>query len=157
MRGRVLIVVVWIALGIPVALLLAFLGVPLEFAVAWILVFAAALLIARQNFLDESGPWPPAPPDIPRRGSDVSRLAWSIDSRTGAVGPSLRQRITAIADRRLRAYGVRLDTAEASAVDAVLGPGAHAALTGPVLRRAELERLLQALEHDPVPSTLERP
>ncbi len=120
MRGRVLIVVVWIALGIPVALLLAFLGVPLEFAVAWILVFAAALLIARQNFLDESGPWPPAPPDVPRRGSDVSRLAWSIDSRTGAVGPSLRQRITAIADRRLRAYGVRLDTAEASAVDAVL-------------------------------------
>lgn len=157
MRGRILIIVAWIALGVPVALLLAFLGVPIEFAIAWILVFAAALLIARQSFLDDSGSWPPAPPDAPQRGSDVSRLAWSIDARTGTVGPSLRRRITALADRRLREHGLQPETAESSAVDALLGTGAYAALTGPVLRRAELERLLQALEHPPVPSTLERP
>lgn len=157
MKGRILIVVAWIALGIPVALLLAFLGVPLGFAIAWILVFAAALLIAQQSFLDESGPWPPAPPDAPQRGSEVSRLAWSIDARTGTVGPSLRRRITALADRRLREHGVRPETAGAADVDAILGAGAHAALAGPILRRAELERLLYALENPPVPSTLERP
>ena len=157
MRGRILIVVAGIVLGVPVALLLGFLGVPLEFAIAWILVFAAALLIARQSFVDESGPWPPAPPDPPRRGSDVSRLAWSIDTRTGTVGPGLRRRITALADRRLREHGVQPETAGPAAVDAILGAGAHAALTGPILQRAELERLLQALEHPPIPSTSERP
>ncbi|MBS1697600.1 MAG: hypothetical protein JST25_04265 [Actinobacteria bacterium] len=157
MTRRIVVLALWVLLGVPVVLLLDFLGVPLAFAIAWILVFAAAMLIAQQSFLDESGAWPPAPPQVLQRGSDVSRLAWSIDTRTGMVGPSLRRRVTALVDRRLREHGLHTEPADAADVDAILGPGAHAALTGAVLQRADLERILQALERPPVPSTPERP
>lgn len=151
MRRPIVMTVVWVVLGIPVVLILGFLGVPLAFGLAWILVFAAALLIAQQSFLDESGPWPPPPPQPVQRGSDVARLAWSIDTRTGMVGPSLRRRVTALADRRLREHGLQPETADPAVVDEILGVGAHAALNGPVLQRADLERLLHALEHPPSP------
>ncbi|UXW87264.1 hypothetical protein NFX31_07050 [Microbacterium azadirachtae] len=157
MRRPIVLAAVWILLGVPVVLFLGFLGVPPVFGAAWILVFAAALLIARQSFLDEDGPWPPPPPQPLQRGSEAARLAWSIDTRTGMVGPSLRRRITALAERRLREHGLPPETADPAGVDAVLGAGAHAALTGPVLRREDLESLLRALEQPLVPSTQESP
>lgn len=157
MTGRVLMIVPWVLLGVPVVLLLALLGVPLPFGIAWILVFAAAVLIARLSYVDESEPWPPAPNRPPHRGSDVSRLAWTVDTRAGVVGGSFRRRIRALADRRLREHGVLPEHADAATVDAILGPGAHAALAAPPLRLGELERLLQALEQPPHPSNLERP
>ncbi|MGN8027687.1 hypothetical protein [Microbacterium sp. 22242] len=156
MRRWIVLVVLWIAVGVPVALLLDFLGVPLPFGIAWILVFAAALLIAQQSFLDESGPWPPPPPEQVQRGSEVSRLAWAVDARTGVVGIPLRRRVSALADRRLREHGLSLENADAAAVDAILGPGAHAALIVAEMRRPDLERLLRALEAPPVPSNPER-
>ncbi|GAA4488736.1 hypothetical protein GCM10023171_28740 [Microbacterium panaciterrae] len=149
-------IVLWIVLGVPTALLLQFLGVPLPFGIAWIIVFAAALLIAQQSFVDESGPWPPPAPEQLQRGSDVSRLAWAVDARTGVVGLAFRRRLMAVADRRLRAQGVRPEEADAAAIDAILGPGAHAALAAKELRRTELERILHALENPPTPSTPER-
>ncbi len=156
MRRWIVLIVLWIVLGVPVALLLDFLGVPLPFGIAWILVFAAALLIAQQSFLDESGPWPPPAPEQFARGSDVSRLAWAIDARTGVVGMPLRRRVSVLADRRLREHGLSLEQADAAAVDAILGPGAHAALIVTEMRSADLERVLRALESPPVPSTPER-
>lgn len=153
MKRWIVLVVLWIVIGVPVSLLLSLLGVPLPFGIAWILAFAAALLIAQQSFLDESGPWPPPPPEHSRRGSDVSRLAWAVDTRTGVVGMSLRRRVTALADRRLREHGLSVQVADADAVDAILGPGAHAALVAAEMRRPDLERLLRALEQPPVPST----
>ena len=156
MKRWIVLIVLWIVVGVPVALLLEFLGVPLPFGIAWILVFAAALLIAQQNFLDETGPWPPPPPEQLQRGSDVSRLAWAVDTRTGIVGMSLRRRVLALADRRLREHGLTADDADADAVDAILGPGAHAALSAKELRVPALERLLRALESAPVPATRER-
>ena len=156
MTRRIVVIAAWIVLGVPVALLLDFLGVPLPFAIAWILVFAAALLIAQQSFLDETGLWPPVAPDQIRRGSDVSRLAWALDTRTGIVGPAFRRRVSALAERRLRAQGVPPEEADAAAVDAILGPGAHAALTASELRIPELERILHALESASAPSTQER-
>ncbi|MFJ4166752.1 hypothetical protein ACIPY5_14460 [Microbacterium sp. NPDC089698] len=156
MRRWIVLIVLWIVLGVPVALLLDFLGVPLPFGIAWILVFAAALLIAQQSFLDEAGPWPPPAPEQFQRGSDVSRLAWAIDTRTGVVGMSLRRRVSALADRRLREHGLSLEREDAAAIDAILGPGAHAALTVAELRSPDLDRLLHALESPSVPSNPER-
>lgn len=156
MRRWIVLIVLWIVLGVPVALLLDFLGVPLPFGIAWILVFAAALLIAQQSFIDESGPWPPPPPEQFPRGSDVSRLAWAVDARTGVVGMPLRRRVSALADRRLREHGLSLEDADAAAVDAILGPGVHAALVVAEMRIPDLERLLHALESPSVPSTPER-
>ena len=86
MRRPIVMAAVWIVLGVPVVLFLGFLGVPLVFGAAWILVFAAALLIARQSFLDEAGPWPPAPPSTtPRASSPIAcRRTWgrASSSRT---------------------------------------------------------------------------
>ena len=79
-----------------------------------------------------------------------------MDTRTGVVAPSFRRRISALADRRLREYGVAPEAADPAAVDSVLGTGAHAALAAAELRRPELERLLHALENPPAPSTTER-
>ncbi|MBS1906539.1 MAG: hypothetical protein JST33_08225 [Actinobacteria bacterium] len=156
MRRWILLVVLWVVIGVPLALLLDFLGVPLPFGIAWILVFAAALLIAQQSFLDESGPWPPPPPEQVQRGSDVSRLAWAVDSRTGEVGPTLRRRVSALADRRLQQHGLSPGQAGAADVDAILGPGAHAALHGARMRTSDLARILRALEGPPAPSNPER-
>lgn len=153
MKRWIVLVVLWIVIGVPVALLLSFLGVPLPFGIAWILAFAAALLIAQQSFLDESGPWPPPPPEQFQRGSDVSRLAWAVDARTGVVGISLRRRVTALADRRLREHGLTAQDADADAVDTILGPGSRAVLVAAEMRRPDLERLLRALEQPTVPST----
>ncbi|MCE4024487.1 hypothetical protein LXM50_00715 [Microbacterium sp. Au-Mic1] len=150
MKRWIVLVVLWIVVGVPVVLLLGFLGVPLPFGIAWILAFAAALLIAQQSFLDESGPWPPPPPEQFQRGSDVSRLAWAVDARTGVVGMALRRRVSALADRRLGEYGLSAHAADADEVDAILGPGAHAALVAAEMRRPDLERLLRALEEPPV-------
>ncbi|MBS1675099.1 MAG: hypothetical protein JSS74_14180 [Actinobacteria bacterium] len=156
MKGRIIIVVLWVMIGVPLAALLQFLGVPLPFGLAWILAFAAAVLIAQQNFVDESEAWPPAPPAPVQRGSDVSRLAWAIDTRSGMVGPSLRRRVSVLAERRLREHGVDPDLADEGAVDAVLGPGAHSALTAPVMLRGDLERILRTLEDPRTPANQER-
>lgn len=79
MRRRILTIALWVVLGIPVVLLLGFLGVPTEFAVAWILVFAAAALIAQQSFLDETRPV-------------AARIAAGRAARLGRVAPRLVDR-----------------------------------------------------------------
>ncbi|MDQ4213005.1 hypothetical protein [Microbacterium capsulatum] len=146
---RIVLVGLSVLLAVPVALLLMFLGVPLPFAISWILVAAAAVLVLRQSLIDDAGEWPPPLPERVEHGSDVSRLAWAIDPRTGVVGFAFRRRVTALMHRRLNESGVDPDTADAETVDAVLGPGAHAALAARDLHRKEVERILDALENPP--------
>jgi hypothetical protein len=148
-KRSIVLVVLWIVVGVPVAASrIPRCPAPVRNRLDPRL--RRALLIAQQSFLDESGPWPPPPPEQFQRGSDVSRLAWAVDARTGVVGMALRRRVTALADRRLGEYGLSAHDADADEVDAILEPGAHAALVAAEMRRPDLERLLRALEEPPV-------
>src|SRR5690606_17909312 len=104
--------------------------------------------------VEEGSSWPPPRPSHDR-GSDVSRLAWAINSSTGVVGPGLVRRVRSVVVHRLAVRGLDLDDdSHRPRIDALLGEGIRSALDAPVIIREELDRILDAIEE--LPPTLER-
>ncbi|MFJ4225788.1 hypothetical protein [Microbacterium sp. NPDC089695] len=150
MMRRVLLVALGAALVILVPLLLAAVGAPYEFALSWALIGVALVLVTRPTLIDESGAWPPAAPSSGMQGSDVSRLAWAINSRTGVVGHALLRRIDRVVRRRLARHGLDPDVpADRSRIDELLGAGVPDPLRAGEVSRADVERILDALDRLP--------
>ncbi|MDA4893484.1 MULTISPECIES: hypothetical protein [unclassified Microbacterium] len=147
MRARIGPVLVGVALAIPVLAVLVTLGAPWGFSIAWLLLVAAGVVVARRTVFDDTGTWPPAEPERPVVGSDVSRLAWSINPRTGVAGHAIVRRVQRVVRRRLSRRGLDLDDpASAARIDALLGQDLRKALTAKEVRRDDLRRILDAVD-----------
>jgi len=122
-------------------------GVPLDFALSWVLIVVTMIALSRQTFIDETSAWPPEPRPRRPRGSDVSRLAWSINPSTGAVGHVMMRRVERIVRRRLAARDLDLDDpAQHPEIDALLGPGIRELLQRREVLRSDVERILDAAD-----------
>ncbi|WP_435745582.1 hypothetical protein [Microbacterium sp. PMB16] len=147
MKGRVVIAAIGVVFLIPVLFLLSWLGVPVEFALSWIIVALTVAVVSRQVFFDETTEWPPQERDRTVRGSEVSRLAWSINSRTGVAGHVVVRRLRSVLRRRLAHHGLDLDDpAQHARIDTLLGSGVRETLHGSEVQSAEIERILDAIE-----------
>lgn len=141
--------VIVLAGGAALALMTAF-GVPFAFGLAWVLLLGALVVLSRQVLLDDDGAWPPAKPESRIVGSEVSRLGWSIDSRTGIAGRAIVRRIEKVLRRRLARLGWDLDDpAQHAAIDEVLSAGVREVFQRTVIRRDDLENVLAALDRLP--------
>lgn len=155
---RIVIVVIGAGVGVGAAIvyLLDRLGVPAAFAAAWMLLIVAVGLLSRAGMLDD-GSWPPARPERRPRGSEVSRLSWTINARTGEAGLLIVRRVQRILRHRLARHGLDLDDpAQSAAVDALLGPGIRETFGRPGVTRTDLERVMAAVDRLPSPSNQER-
>lgn len=150
MKARLMIGAIGVAATIALVLVLSRLGVPTDFAIAWMLILAALGLAGRQVFFDDGFAWPPSERTRVARGSEVSRLAWSVNSRTGEAGHVLVRRVEGVLRRRLRHRGLELDAIEQHPqIDALLGDGIRELLTRRDVQRADIERVLDAIERLP--------
>ena len=153
---RILLAVVGIAAGAGTVVVLDQLGVPVEFAAAWLLLIVAVGLLSRAGLIDDAS-WPPARPERRPRGSEVARLSWNINSRTGEAGFLIVRRVERVLRHRLARLGLDLDDpAQASAVDELLGAGVRDTFTRAEVTRADLERVMTAIDRLPSPTNQER-
>lgn len=126
---------------------LAVIGVEGWFAVAWGVAAGVLVAVGRALVDDDEPPWPPRRPDARQQTSALSGLAWGFNPATGEAGPMVMARIRRLAGRRLARLGLDLDDdAAASAVDALLGPGAAAHLATRRLPMAHAASLMTGLE-----------
>ena len=147
MRARSILVTVGVAIVVVLLWMLSTSGVPFDFALSWFLLAAVLVALTRQVFVDESQAWPPPEPPRTPRGSDVSRLAWAINPRTGAVGHTMLVRVERTVRRRLGAHGVDLDDPRHHGrADALLGPGVRELLQRREVQRSDVERILDAVD-----------
>jgi len=147
MKGRLILLGVGAAVAAVVLVLLGALGVPTLFAASWLLIVLTIALVSRQVFFDEASLWPLEQRRRAERGSEVSRLAWSINSRTGVAGHVVVRRVQNVLRRRLAHRGLDLDDpAQHAAIDALLGPGVRDSLHNREVQAADLERVLDAVE-----------
>ena len=136
--------------GAAVIGILVFFGVPLVFAIAWVVIAVAFIVISRQTLLETDRHWPPAPPTAPYRGSEVARLAWGINSRTGVLSVAFVRRLDTTLRTRLALRGLDPDDpAQHAHIDALLGPGIRTVLEQRTLHREDAERILAALDSIP--------
>ncbi|WP_345546930.1 hypothetical protein [Microbacterium jejuense] len=153
---RVLLVVLAAAVGVGIVFVLDRLGVPVEFATAWLLLLAAVGLLSRAGLI-EDGAWPPPRPERRPRGSEVSRLAWNINARTGEAGFLMVRRVQRVLRHRLARLGLDLDDpGQNAAVDALLGAGIRETFSHAEVTRADLELVMSAIDRLPSPTNQER-
>jgi len=147
MKGRLLLLGVGAVVTVIVLVVLGVLGVPVAFGASWLLIVLAIVLVSRQIFFDEGPFWPPERRRHAERGSEVSRLAWAINSRTGLAGHVVVRRVQNVLRRRLAHRGLDLDDpAQYAAIDALLGREVRDALHKREVHAADLERVLDAVE-----------
>ncbi len=147
MKGRIVLAGMGAVVAIPVLLVLAQLGVPFAFALAWLIILLTIMMATRQGFLDESGAWPPPEREREVRSSQVSRLAWSINVRTGVAGHVVVRRVQNVLRRRLAHLGLDVDDPmQHAAIDALLGAGLRESLHRREVHRADIERVLDAMD-----------
>ncbi len=153
---RVLLVVLGLAVGTVVVVGLGGLGVPVEFAAAWLLLIVAVGLLSRAGHIGERS-WPPPRPERRPRGSEVSRLAWNINARTGVAGLVIVRRVERVLRRRLARLGLDLDDpGQSRAVDELLGAGIRETFVRPEVTLTDLERVMTAIDRLPSHTNQER-
>lgn len=130
-----------------VLVLIGFVGVELSFAIAWGVLGGIVALSSQVILPDE--PWEDAP-DIDarpeRRSSDIARMAWSINSRTGMAGALITGRVRRVLAHRLQRVGLDTENPDQRAqIDALIGGDVWARLVGRGTTRADIERALEAI------------
>lgn len=156
MRSRILILTSGCVLAAVVAILLGQVGFPPLFVVAWMIVLLAVVLAFRQDLIETGAMWPPQRPRRDSRSSEVSRMAWAINTRTGVVGHSVVRRVQSLLRRRLAQRGLDLgDPAQHARIDALLGPDVRSALDSREVQRTDIELVLDALDRIPNDDTKE--
>lgn len=147
MKGRIVLIGIGVAFAAAVLLLLAQIGIPVDFAIGWILLAACVGILSRQAFIDEAFTWPPVQRVVRLRGSEVSRLAWSLNTRTGTAGHVMIRRLERVVRRRLAHRGLNLDEqADLAEIDALLGVDVRRVLALKETSIAEIERVLDAVD-----------
>lgn len=145
-RGRI-IAAVAVAGGVVLILLFG-LRVEPAFSISWA-VLAGAIVISTQLAIPEDARVDA--PDIPirkeQRGTDVSRMAWSLNPRTGEAGELATRRVRGVLRRRLRRRGLEVDELSHRAqVDVLIGDGLWDRLSGPGTKIQDIEEALTIIE-----------
>lgn len=155
MKGRIVLVIIGVLFGAGVVAAASLSGIPALFATAWILAAVAIGVITRQTLFTEDTAWPPPEQEPVFRGSEVSRLAWAVNTRSGIVGLGLVRRLNQALRHRAAAHGLDFDDpADAAGIERLFGAGIRSVLDSRAVRRSDVERVLAALES--VPLTQER-
>jgi len=150
MKSRIILATIGVAMTGILVWMMSLFGFPPTFLIAWLLLIAAIGVITRQPAGEDDGSWPPEKPLEVFRGSDVSRLAWTINTRTGVVGRNLVRRLEQVLRHRLELRGLDLDDeAHAVRIDALLGQGIRSALRSREVTRDDVIRVLDAIETIP--------
>lgn len=133
--------------ALVVALVLAVVGLQGWFAAAWGLAAGILVAISGAPAHDDLASWPPPLPAERPAGSEVSRLTWAFNPTTGEAGPMVVRRLRRIAEHRLSRLGLDLaDPDDHARIDALLGPGASAQLSGLRLSGSATQTLVTNLE-----------
>lgn len=150
MKQRIVILAIGGVVAAVLVVLLGQLGFPALFVVAWMIVVLAVVLAFRQDFIEIGALWPPEKPSRPSRSSEVSRMAWAINTRTGVVGHLVVRRVQSLLRRRLAHRGLDLDDpAQHARIDALLGEGVRDALHRREIQRTDIELVLDAIDRIP--------
>jgi len=145
-RGRIIAaIVITSVLG---AILLLGIRVEPAFAISWsviagLLVLSAHLAIPEDARADA--------PDVPvrkeSRGTEISRMAWSLNPRTGEAGELVAKRVRAILRHRLLRRGLDVDSpADRPRIDALIGAGLWERLAGAGTKTSDIERALVSID-----------
>lgn len=152
MSGKTVVIGLGVVLCVPLVLVLWSLGVPMEFAVSWVLLAIAFVLAIGWR---KTGPvltWPPAKPTKEQRLSEVARMAWTIDHKSGDVSRAMVMRVERIVrSEAARRNNVSYGSVTKDEIDEVLGGNVYDPLDDAVngrrdFRRADLDRILTAIE-----------
>lgn len=140
--------VVVVGVAVVASLLLWAIGVEPVFAVGWGLAGGAVsmlMLLTLPAEPDADAPQIPAEPD--RRATEISRMAWALNPRTGLAGERITRRVRAVLRHRLQRIGLDPDApADRSRCDARIGPELWSRLTGQNTSIADIERALDAID-----------
>jgi hypothetical protein len=135
-------------IGVAVGFTLSVLGLQAEFAWGWAVLAAAITVATRMMFPDDPRADAPGRAAVPEYvGSDVSRMAWAINTQTDTVNEAVTRRARATLRRRLLRHGIDVDDAgQAAAVDRLLGEGVWARLNGHRTKVGDLRDAIAAAE-----------
>jgi len=121
---------------------------PLFALSAGVLAGVFVLLLALRHVRTRVDDGPRREPASLERGSEVARLAWGFNMRTGVAGIAITRRARTILVRRLAAAGIDVDDpADAARIDAIMGDGVWQRIDAVRAQRADLERALDTTEH----------
>lgn len=136
------------AAGVIAALGLTGFGFTWPFVIGWSLVVVALALLAQLVVPLEPGvdaPHIPVEPD--RRPTEISRMAWALNTHTGLAGTQITRRVREALRHRLQRRGADpADSANGSLVSALIGPDLWARLEGPGTTIVDIERALGAID-----------
>jgi len=141
--------------AVAMGLILSTLGVQTEFAWGWALLAAGiALIVSIRSPDDPRIDAPGRTAEMSYVGSDVSRLGWAIDSRSGTVNEAVTRRVRATLKRRLARLGVDIeDESHRGLVETHLGEGLWTRLNARRVTVTEIRDALIAAERlisDPI-------
>ena len=118
------------------------------FAIAWgvlagVLTLCAQLVIPEDPRVDS--PRIPAEPE--RRGTAISRMAWSLNTRTGEAGEQIKRRVRGILRQRLLRRDLDIDDpTHRELIETQIGAGLWTRLTTAGAKRQDIERALGAID-----------
>lgn len=143
--GRTLVA---LGAGVAAALILTGLGFTWPFVVGWGLLIAALGLLGQLAMPLEPGadaPHIPVEPD--RRPTEISRMAWALNTHTGLAGQQVVRRVREILRYRLERQGVDPDDpAQRTRTVALLDGDLWERLTNPGTTIVDIERSLDAAD-----------
>ncbi|MFB7252269.1 hypothetical protein [Microbacterium sp. NPDC056234] len=133
-------------IAVTVALLL--LGLEPMFALSGGALAAAVALLAVLRGAEavvEDGPQ--ADEDLTIRGTEISRLAWAFNPRTGVAGEIVSRRVRALLRRRIARQGIDVDDpSQAGRLDEILGTGLWQRINGRQVQNIDIRRALDAAD-----------
>lgn len=137
-----------IGAAVVVALALFAFGFTWPFVIGWSLLVCAVGLLGQLAMPLEPGfdaPRIDARPD--RRPTEISRMAWALNTRTGVAGQQITRRVTGILRHRLLRQGVDPDEPRDRArLFALIGPELWDRLNGPAPTMVDIERALDVVD-----------
>ncbi|WP_460795016.1 hypothetical protein [Microbacterium sp. GXF0217] len=141
----------WITAGVvtvAASAALIFFGLEPVFALSGGVLAGAVILLAAlrgAEAVSEEGPREERAPAT--RGSEISRLAWAFNPRTGVAGEIVSRRVRALLRRRLARRGIDVDDpAQTARVNGVLGVGLWQRLNGRQVQNADIRSALDAAD-----------
>jgi hypothetical protein len=137
-----------LAAAVVLGLVLVGLGFSAPFVIAWSVILAAvAILLQLVMPLDPNGDAPRIPVEPDRRSTEISRMAWSLNTHTGVAGTQITRRVRESLRHRLLRHGIDPDLPEhASRRDALIGIGLWDRMSGRESQIGDVEGALDAIE-----------
>ncbi|MFJ4996644.1 hypothetical protein ACIP5T_00685 [Microbacterium sp. NPDC088619] len=139
-----------LAIGAAAVAALALFGFGFDwpFVIGWSLLICAVGLLGQLVMPLEPGfdaPRIATEPD--RRPTEISRMAWALNTHTGIAGQQITRRVTGILRHRLLRQGIDPDDSEDRArLSAAIGAELWDRLTGPAPTIIDIERALDAVD-----------